>query len=106
MHAKWIGAVKRFQGNWDGPSVSSVLCSKHFEPECFVVKGVCYCDSMGIPAKYWLKPGAIPTIFARPTLGESKSSIPCKRAAFEKRQRQTVNKSCMRKKMKYYMVCT
>ena len=36
--AKWTQAVKRFRGNWDGPSVSSVLCSKHFEPECFVVE--------------------------------------------------------------------
>ena len=90
-HAKWTRAVKRFRGNWDGPSASSVLCSKHFEPEYFIVEGARYCDSMGILAKRWLKPGAVPTIFARPTHGKSRSSVPCKRTAFEKHRRQTVN---------------
>ena len=59
-----------FMHNLDGPSAISVLCSKHFEPECFVVGGIHYHDSMGIPAKHWLKPGAIPTKFARSTHGE------------------------------------
>ena len=90
--AKWTRAVKRFRSNWDGPSASSVLCSKHFEPKCFVVEGIRYRDSMGIPAKRQLKPGAVPTIFSRPIHGKSRSSVPCKRTAFEKRQRQTVNK--------------
>ena len=98
MHAKWTRAIKRFRGNWDGPSASSVLCSKHFEPECFVVEGIRYRDYMGIPAKRWLKPGVIPTIFVRPTHGESRSNIPCKRTAFEKRQRQLVNKLYMKDK--------
>ena len=90
--AKWTRTIKRFRGNWDGPSASSVLCSKHFEPECYVVEGIRYRDYMGIPAKRRLNPGAVPTIFSRPTHGESRSSVPCKRTAFEKRQRQTVNK--------------
>ena len=94
IREKWTQAVKRFRDKWDGPSASSVLCSKHFEPECFVVEGIRYRESMGIPAKKRLKSGAIPTIFVRSTHGESTSSKPsasCKRTAFEKRQRQTVS---------------
>ena len=103
--AKWTRAVKHFRDNWDGPSASSVLCSKHFEPECFVVEGIRYRDSMGIPAKCWLNPGAVTTIFSRPTHGESRSSVPCKRTAFEKRQRQTVNKLYIKDKTFNIMVC-
>ena len=40
-----------------------MLCSKHFEPKCFVVVGIHYRDSMASPAKRRLKPDAIPTIF-------------------------------------------
>ena len=60
--AKWTRAVKRFRGNWDGPSASSVLCSKHFEPECFLVEGIRYRDSMGIPAKHRLNPVLVPSL--------------------------------------------
>ena len=96
--AKWTRAVKRFRGNWDGPSASSVLCSKHFEPECYVVEGIRYRDSMGIPAKRRLNPGAVPTIFSRPTHGESRSSVPCKRTAFEKRHAKTNGKQVIHKR--------
>jgi len=92
LRAKWVQAVKRYRSKWDGPSTSSVLCSKHFEPECFASDGVRYRDAMGIPAKKRLKPDAIPTIFDRPTHSESNSkpSAPYKRTAFQKCQRQSV----------------
>ena len=95
LRAKWAQAVKRYRSNWDGPTASSVLCSKHFEQDCFIVEGVCYREDMGILAKKWLKPNAIPTIFVRPTHGESsRPTAPCKRTAYEKRQRQTVSVIC------------
>ena len=31
VQAKWVQAVKRY---WDGPTASSMLCSKHFEQDC------------------------------------------------------------------------
>ena len=119
IRTKWTQAVKRNRSNWDGPSASSLLCSKHFEQDCFVVEGVRYREAMGIPAQKRLKPNAIPTIFPRPTLasrdltlsaqglidwrvwpretrpthGEtgSKSTLLCKRTAYEKRQRKAVS---------------
>ena len=96
LRVKWVQAVKRYRSNWDGPSSSSVLCSKHFEQDCFVVEGMRFCESMGIPAKKRLNHNAVPTIFSRPTHGESsrKSSTPCKRTAYEKRQRKTVSVTC------------
>ena len=56
---------KRQRSNWDGPSSSSQLCSKHFEDHCFVTEGVRYRESMGVPALKRLKPDAVPTIFPR-----------------------------------------
>ena len=106
LRAKWVQAVKRNRSNWDGPTASSVLCSKHFEQDSFVVEGIRYREAMGIPAKKRLKPNAFPTIFARPTHGESsKSSIPCKRTAYEKRQRQKVSTIIMLYYIKIDIIC-
>ena len=63
VRAKWVRAVKRQRSNWDGPTAGSLLCSKHFEPHCFVTEGVRYCEDVGIPAKKRLKLDAVPTIF-------------------------------------------
>ena len=51
LHAKWVQAVNCYRNKWDGPLTSSVLCSKHFEPEYFVLDGIRYHDPMEIPAK-------------------------------------------------------
>ena len=48
---KWEQDVKCYQSNWYGASTSSVLCSQHFEPECYILEGIHYCNAMGIPAK-------------------------------------------------------
>ena len=45
---KWRSAVKRQRVNWDGPSSSSLLCSKHFMEDCFVTEGVRYRDALGV----------------------------------------------------------
>ena len=67
LRAKWAQAVKRYRSNWDGPTANSVLCSKHFEQDCFIVESVHYREDMGIPAKKRHKPNAIHTKFTRPT---------------------------------------
>ena len=91
LHAKWVRAVKRQQSNWDGPSRHSMLCSKHFEADCFVTEGVWYRDSIGLPTKKHLKAGAVPTIFPSAIHGAGRSSSPPPRRAAEKRQRQAVS---------------
>ena len=32
---KWAEQVRRTRARWEGPSDSSVLCSRHFEVDCF-----------------------------------------------------------------------
>ena len=92
LRKKWIRAVKQQRSNWEGPSASSLLCSKHFEPECFALEGVRYRDAVGIPAKKRLKPDAVPTIFTRSIhSGCSGPSPPSSRPTSEKRQRKTVS---------------
>ena len=59
LHAKWVQAVKRQRSNWDGPSKHSMLCSKHFEADCFVTGGMRYRDSIGLPTNKRLKTGAV-----------------------------------------------
>ena len=102
LRAKWAQAVKRYRSNWDGPTAYSVLCSKHFEQDCFIVEGIRYREDMGIPAKKRLKPNAIPTKFTRPTHGESsRPTPPRKRTAYEKRQQQKVSVNTLVTILKY-----
>ena len=92
VRAKWVRAVKRQRSNWDGPTAGSLLCSKHFEPHCFVIEGVCYHEDIGIPAKKRLKPDTVSTIF--PTsihAGGSRPSTLPHRPAFIKQQQQAVS---------------
>ena len=93
LRDKWIRAVKRQRSNWDGPSKYSLLCSKHFEPNCFKTEGSRYRDEVGIPAKKRLKPDAVPTIFPLSIHGGStgRSKTPPTRLAAQKRQRQAVS---------------
>ena len=46
VRKQWVRAVKRQRSNWDGPTSSSFLCSKHFKPECFVTDGVRFREGM------------------------------------------------------------
>ena len=90
---KWTSAVKRQRVNWDSPSSSSLLCSKHFKKDCFVTERVWYRDALGVPAQKHLKPDAVPTIFARSTnhqdAGSSSSS--CSRPLSERREQKLVS---------------
>ena len=74
-----------------GPSKYSLLCSKHFEADCFVTEGSRYRDEVGLPTKKRLKPDAVLTIFPHPIHGDGKPATPPPRLAAEKRQRQAVS---------------
>ena len=88
---KWTRAVKRQRAGWNGPSSTSLLCAKHFEPECFETEGTRYRDALGIPAKKRLKPGAISTIFPKSIHGgSSKPTSASQRPALERRKRKLV----------------
>ena len=39
---KWTRAVRRQDAGWKGPSLTSLLCAKHFKPKCFETKGTRY----------------------------------------------------------------
>ena len=60
LRKKWVWAVKPQRINWEGPSLSSQLCSKHFEDHSFVTEGVRYHKAMGIPTVKRLKPDTVP----------------------------------------------
>ena len=62
---QWVRAVKHQESNWDGSSLSSFLCSKHFKLECFVTDGIRFHEEMGILGQKCLKADAVLTIFAR-----------------------------------------
>ena len=49
--SKLAQAIKLHRVGWKGPTAASFLCSKHFEPDCFITEGVRFHDAVGIPAK-------------------------------------------------------
>ena len=65
LHLKWVKQVRRTRDDWT-PSPSSLLCSEHFELDCFdsvpAIK-----ESLGFPVQHKcvLLPGAVPTVFHR-----------------------------------------
>ena len=90
---KWTRAVKRQRTGLKGPSSTSLLCAKHFEPECFETEGIRYRDALGLPVKKRLKPGALPTIFPRSIHGgSSKPTTASQRPASERRKRKAVSR--------------
>ena len=95
LRAKWIQGIKRQRSNWEGPSVHSLLCSKHVEPNSFASKGVHYRDAIGLPTKKCLKPDAIPTIFPCSIHSGKRPTTPPSGLAAEKRQRQAVSSIVM-----------
>ena len=91
IRAQWISAVKRNRKDWDAPTSDSLVCSKHFQPECFIIDGSRFRDSMGLPMKKKLRSDAIPTIFPKTEHGSiCHPSTPPPRPAVEKRRRQEV----------------
>ena len=94
LRRKWISAVKRQRSNWDGPSSSSLLCSKHFKEDCFATEGVRFREALGVPAQKRLKADAVPTVFAKTTdhvAANSSSYTPCSRPLSERREQRSVS---------------
>ena len=94
---KWVEQVRRTRDKWE-PTKHSVLCSMHFEADCFEPYSV-LSQSMGLSKKTpKLKPDAVPTIFRRPKRPatgdpEGVDPVPKKaRSAYEKRERARVGK--------------
>ena len=96
VRSKWVRAVHQQRKDWKGPTTASLICSKHFEPECFNTEGRLYREEMGIPAKKpCLKPDAIPTVFPKPIRSGSSSnscqvSTQSRRPASERRKQKAV----------------
>ena len=65
LRRKWIYAVKRQRSNWDGPSSSSLLCSKHSKEDCFATEGVQFCEALGVPAQKRLKADGVPIQYSQ-----------------------------------------
>ena len=96
LRKKWVRAVKRQRSNWEGPSLSLQLCSKHFEDHCFVTEGVRYREAMGVPTVKRLKPDAVPTIFPRSIdYLESTSSTSTSRPLSERQRQTSVSMLCI-----------
>ncbi|XP_065895298.1 uncharacterized protein [Dysidea avara] len=96
VRSKWVRAVHQQRKDWKGPTTASLICSKHFEPECFNTEGRLYREEMGIPAKKpCLKPDAIPTVFPKPIRSGSSSnscqvSTQSRRPASERRKQKAI----------------
>lgn len=94
MKKKWIDQVRRTRDKWE-PTDNSVLCSKHFEDDCFELDSK-FAKAMGLKRKVRLRPNASPTLFEKPASLKRKSSAsemsaPKRRkGAFEKRERSRV----------------
>jgi len=55
LKRRWTGAVKQQRKDWNGPSPTSVLCSKHFTEDSYKTDGKLYHETFGIPAQKQLK---------------------------------------------------
>ena len=62
---QWIKQVQRTRAEWKGPSEHSVLCSDHFNDDCFEPDSA-IASSLGLDKpRRRLKADAVPTIFKR-----------------------------------------
>jgi len=44
----WVSAVKLHRKDFDGATSTSLLCSRHFTEDCYVIEGQRYRDECGI----------------------------------------------------------
>ena len=112
IRLQWIKQVQRTRAEWKGPSEHSVLCSDHFNDDCFEPDSA-IASSLGLDKpRRRLKADALPTIFKRvaaPGLGtatatgkrlasegpgstdpDGSQSKKVRREAYEKRERARV----------------
>ena len=91
LRKKWISAVKHQRSNWDIPSSSSLLCSKHFKKDCKVFD---FYEALGVTAQKQLKTHAVPTVFTKFTDYVDASSscyTPCSQQLSERREQRLVS---------------
>ena len=106
LHLKWVKQVRRTRDDWT-PSPSSLLCSEHFELDCFdsvlAIK-----ESLGFPVQHKcvLLPGAVPTVFHRVVRPSQASASGLRNADSAERQLQhkcstsTTVRPCVQKRQK------
>ena len=63
LRQKWEKQVQRTREQWSATD-TSVLCSEHFEADCFEVDSM-LAEQMGLKKRKRLKPDAVPTVFVR-----------------------------------------
>ena len=63
LRRKWEKQVQRTRERWSATD-TSVLCSEHFEADCFEVDSM-LAEQMGLKKRRRLKPDAVPTVFVR-----------------------------------------
>ena len=63
LRLKWEKQVQRTRDKWSATE-NSVLCSNHFETDCYEVDSM-LAEQMGMKKRKRLKPDAVPTIFVR-----------------------------------------
>lgn len=98
LRKQWADQVRRTRDKWEGPSDYSVLCSCHFDDDCFEAEAK-LSESLGLSSKRRprLKPGVVPTLFKKPSAKDQCRSVaeapPTKkrRVAYEKRERRRVS---------------
>jgi len=90
-------AVKLHRKDFDGVTPTSLLCSRHFTEDCYVIEGQRYCDECGIPAQKRLKMDAVSTIFPKPSNqlntsdSSSSSTAPQSHPFSERREQRAVS---------------
>ena len=62
---KWVSFVKAKQPEWKGPTRRSLVCSNHFESECFEKRPILKEVFFGKPCGKKLKPEAFPTLYSK-----------------------------------------
>lgn len=64
QRAAWTRFVKLTRADWTGPSQYTVICSEHFNEECYERQHFLMKD-FGIPTKKRLVPGSVPSIYPK-----------------------------------------
>lgn len=64
QRAAWVRFVKLTRADWSGPSQYTVICSDHFNDDCYEVR-FSYMKDFGIPVNKCLIKGSVPSIYPK-----------------------------------------
>lgn len=64
QRAAWVRFVKLTRADWPGPSQYTVICSEHFNEDCYEARFSLMKD-FGIPANKCLRKGSVPSIYPK-----------------------------------------